>query len=185
MINSNEFKTGMTIEYKDNIYTIIEFQHVKSANSMAFVRTKLKNMRTGTITEFSFNNGEKMKRAMIEKKKMNYLYNAGTTFAFMDMETYEQIDIPTERLEYEKQFLVEGSSVIVVMFEGEILGVNIPEKLALDVKECPPGVKGNTAANATKEAILETGYKIQVPLFIEAGDKIIINTVEGKYYSRA
>lgn len=185
MITTSDFKTGITIEYDGNVYTVMEFQHVKSANSMAFVRTKLKNMRTGAIIEIAINPKDKIKKAMIEKKKMQYLYDGGTSLVFMDMETYEQIEIPSDNLTYEKNFLVEGASVLVVDFEGEILGVTLPEKLVLEVKECPPGVKGNTAANATKEAVLETGYHLQVPLFIDAGEKIIVNTVEGKYYSRA
>lgn len=185
MVTSNEFKTGMTIEYDGNIYVVMEFQHVKPGKGQAFVRTRLKNLRTGATTDFSFSAGEKMKKAMIEKKKMQYLYDAGTTLSFMDMETFEQIDIPSERLEYEKNFLLEGTAVTIIEFEGEILGVQLPEKVVLEVVETAPGVKGNTAANATKEAIVETGYRVLVPLFVEVGDKIIVGTFDGKYNSRA
>ncbi|MGI6710330.1 MAG: elongation factor P [Bacilli bacterium] len=185
MISSNEFKTGVTIEYDGNIFQVIEFQHVKPGKGQAFVRTKMRNLRTGATIDYTFNAGEKMKRANIEKKKMQYLYNAGETYSFMDMETYEQLDLPKERLEFERNFLLEGMEVTIISFQNEILGINLPEKVTLKVVDCPPGVKGNTAANATKEAIVETGYRVLVPLFIENDDLIIISTLDGKYSSRA
>lgn len=185
MVSSNDFKTGMTVEYDGNIYQVMEFQHVKPGKGQAFVRTKLKNLRSGAITEFSFRADEKMAKAIIEKKKMQYLYDDGLNMAFMDMETYEQIDIPSDNLKYEKNFLLEGESVTIIDYQGEILGVQLPEKVALEVVETAPGVKGNTAANATKTAVLETGFNIQVPLFVNEGDKIIVNTNDGKYDSRA
>jgi len=185
MVSSNEFKTGLTIEYEGNIYQVQEFQHVKPGKGQAFVRTKLKNLRTGTTTEYSFSAGEKMKKAIIEKKKMQYLYNDGNSLSFMDMETYVQIDIPNENLENERNFLIEGESVTIIDYNGEILGVMLPEKVTLEVTDTAPGVKGNTAANATKDAVVETGYHVSVPLFINVGDKIIIGTYDGKYNSRA
>ena len=185
MVTSNEFKTGITIEYEGNIYQVMEFQHVKPGKGQAFVRTRLKNLRTGAITDYSFKSDEKMAKAIIEKKKMQYLYDDGSTMAFMDMETYIQIDLPSETLKYEKNFLIEGESVTVIDFQGEILGVQLPEKVVLEVVETAPGVKGNTAANATKDAELETGFHVSVPLFINIGDKIIVNTYDGKYASRA
>ncbi len=185
MITTSDFKTGMTIEYQNNIYSIVEFQHVKPGKGQAFVRTKLRNLRTGSLTDFSFGAGEKMEQAMIEKKKMQYLYNAGDMYTFMDMETFEQLELPVERLMNEKNFMLEGMEVIVIDFKGEVLGVQLPEKVALEVVEAAPGVKGNTAANATKEAILETGHRVLVPLFVNQGDKIIVSTIDGKYSSRA
>lgn len=185
MITSNEFKTGMAIEYEGNIYTVVEFQHVKPGKGQAFVRTKLRNLRTGTITDFAFAAGEKMIKAEIEKKKMQYLYNETTSYAFMDMETYEQIDIPSERLEWEKNFLVEGMPVIIVDYQGEILGIQLLEKVAIKVVQADPAVLGNTAANATKSAVLETGWRLQVPMFIKENDSVIVNTATGKYDSRA
>lgn len=185
MVTSNEFKTGMTVEYEGNIYQIIEFQHVKPGKGQAFVRTKLKNLRTGATTDFSFRADEKMARAIIEKKKMQYLYDDGNSMAFMDMETYIQVDISSDSLREEKNYLVEGESVTIIEFQGEILGVMLPEKVVLEVVETAPGVKGNTAANATKDAVLETGLHISVPLFINQGEKIIVNTNDGKYVSRA
>lgn len=185
MISTSDFKTGMTIEYEGNIYQILEFQHVKPGKGQAFVRSRLKNLRTGAVIDYTFRADEKMPRAIIEKKKMQYLYDDGSSMAFMDMETYEQLDIPSENLSYEKNFLLEGESVTIVEYQGEILGVMLPEKVTLEVTETAPGVKGNTAANATKDAVLETGFHIQVPLFVNVGDKIIVNTLTGKYDSRA
>lgn len=185
MISTSDFKTGMTIEYNGNIYQIIEFQHVKPGKGQAFVRTKLRNLRANSVIDITFNAGEKVEKALIEKKKVQYLYFSGGLYSFMDMETYEQVEIEEARLEMEKNFLLEGMEVIIIDFHGEILGVQIPEKVTLEVTECAPGVKGNTAANATKDAIVETGYRVLVPLFVEVGDKIIINTNDGKYSSRA
>jgi len=185
MISTSDFKTGMTIEYDGNIYQILDFQHVKPGKGQAFVRTKLKNLRKGTTIEYTFSAGEKMEQATIEKRKMQYLYFADNRYTFMDMETYEQIELPAENLEYEKNFMLEGMEVTIVDYQGEILGVNLAEKVVLEVVECDPNVKGNTAANVTKDAVLETGFRIQVPLFIEVGDKIIVNTIDGKYSSRA
>ena len=185
MISTSDFKTGMTIEYEGNVYQIIDFQHVKPGKGQAFVRTRLKNLRTGSTTDFSFSAGAKMEQAMIEKRKMQYLYSSGDFFTFMDMESYEQLDLEAGRLEYEKNFMIEGMEVTLIDYQGEILGVNLPEKMTLEVIESDPNVKGNTAANATKDAVLETGYKIQVPMFVEAGDKVIVSTIDGKYNSRA
>lgn len=185
MISTSDFKTGMTIEYQNNIYSIMEFQHVKPGKGQAFVRTRLRNLRTGAVIDFTFDAGEKMEQAAIEKKKMQYLYKSGDFYSFMDMETYEQLDLPANRLEYEKNFMLEGMEVTVIDYKGEVLGVQLPEKVALEVVEAAPGVKGNTAANATKDAVLETGHRLLVPLFVNTGDKIIVSTIDGKYSSRA
>lgn len=185
MISTSDFKTGLTIEYQDSIYTIVEFQHVKPGKGQAFVRTKLRNLRTGALTDFSFAAGEKMEQAAIEKKKMQYLFNSSDSYTFMDMETFEQLELPAERLEYEKNFMLEGMEVIVIDYKGEVLGVQLPEKVALEVIQADPGVRGNTAANATKDAIVETGLRVQVPLFVNQGDRIIVSTFDGKYSSRA
>lgn len=185
MISSNDFKTGMTILYDGNIYQVIEFQHVKPGKGQAYIRTKLKNLRTGTTTIETIATGLKIENALIEKKKMQYLYDSGHVLAFMDMETYDELHVPAERLENEKNFLLEGMEVQIVTYENEILGINLPEKVVLEVTECDPNVKGNTAQNALKSAILETGYRILVPLFIEAGDKVLVNTEDGKYCQRA
>ena len=185
MFNVNDIKNGMTILFEDNIYTVLEFSHVKPGKGAAFVQAKLKNLRTGSIVEKRFNSGVKLEKAMIQKVGMQFLYANGDSYNFMNMETYEQIEISNDRLKWEKNFLVEGMEVTIIDFEGEILGIMLAEKVELEIAECDPNVKGNTAQNAQKGATLETGYKILVPLFIEAGERVIVNTNEGKYCSRA
>ena len=184
MISSNDFKKGMTIDYEGNLFQIIEFQHVKPGKGQAFVRSKLRNLRSGAVIDNTFNAGEKVKRAHVEKSTMQFLYSMGDEYVFMNNETYEQIELTAAQLEQEKNFLVDGMEVKVMSYNGEILGVEVPEKVTLEVVECEPGVKGNTASNATKSATVSTGYSLQVPLFVEVGDKLIINTNDGRYVSR-
>lgn len=184
MITTSDFKTGMTILYNNNIYQIIDFQHVKPGKGQAFVKTKLRNLRTGSITDYSFNAGEKLEQALIEKRKMQFLY-AGDEYCFMDMETFEQVEIPSERLKWESKFLLEAMTIEIVFYGSEILGINLPEKVTLEVTESSPAVAGNTATNALKEVTTETGLVVKVPMFIEQGDKIIVTTWDGKYSSRA
>ena len=184
MIDTSDFKTGLTILYNNQIYQIVEFQHVKPGKGQAFVKTKLKNLRTGANIDYSFNAGERLEQAMIEKRKHQYLYG-GDTYCFMDLETYDQIEVPSERLKWESKFLLEGMTVEIVTYGTEILGINLPEKMVLEVTESSPAVAGNTATNALKEVTLETGLVVKVPMFIEQGDKIIVTTWDGKYSSRA
>lgn len=184
MISSNDFKTGMTIDYEGNLFQIIEFQHVKPGKGQAFVRSKLRNLRSGAVIDNTFNAGEKVKRAHVEKSTMQFLYSMGDEYVFMNNETYEQIELTAAQLENEKNYLVDGMEVKVISYNAEILGVEVPEKVTLEVVECEPGVKGNTASNATKSATVSTGYSLQVPLFVEVGDKLIINTNDGRYVSR-
>jgi len=185
MISSNEFKTGVTIEYDGHIWQVIEFQHVKPGKGSAFVRTKLRNLRTRAVVEKTFRAGEKMPKAHIDKVTMSYSYSMGDIYVFMNNETYEQLEIQKEVLGEDVNFIIEGTDVTITFYDKEILGVQLPEKMTLEVIEADPGVKGNTAANATKNAKVETGYELQVPLFIEMGDKIVINTSTGKYDTRA
>ena len=185
MIMAGDFRNGMTFEMDGQVYRIVEFQHVKPGKGAAFVRTKLRNLRTGANIDYSFNAGVKVEQAMIEKKKMQYSYSTGDNFVFMDMETWEQLEIPAERMKWEANFLLEGAEVEIVMYGSEVLGINIPEKIALEVTESSPAVAGNTATNALKEVTLETGFVVKVPMFIEQGDKIIVTTFDGKYSSRA
>lgn len=184
MISVNDFKTGTTIEYEDNIWQVIEFQHVKPGKGAAFVRSKLRNLRNGNIQEKTFRAGEKVKKAHIERKKMQYLYASGDSHAFMDMNSYEQIELPSSRIEYELNFIKENSEVDVMMFEGEIIGIDLPKNVELQVTETEPGVKGDTVSGGSKAATLETGYVVQVPLFINEGDTLVISTTDGKYVSR-
>ncbi len=185
MINVNDFKTGVTIEFDNNIFQVIEFQHVKPGKGSAFVRTKLRNLRTGAVIDHTFNSGIKIKKALIEKKSMQYLYMDGADYVFMDMSSYEQINISEETLGKNGKFLTEGLTVEVLQFESEIVGINLPDKVTLKVTETPPGVKGDTATNATKDATCETGLVIKVPLFISEGEDVIVSTSDGKYVSRA
>lgn len=185
MINVNDFKTGVTIKLDGNIFTVLDFQHVKPGKGNAFVRTKLKNLRSGATIDHTFNSGIKVEKAHIDKNKMQYLYDEGDSLVFMDNETYEQTSISKDLIKWEMNFLKENDTVEITKFESEILGVSIPNSVVLEIVECEPGIKGDTATNATKNATLETGFSIKVPLFIEAGEKIIVNTTDGKYMSRA
>ncbi len=185
MITCSDLRTGMTIEHNDSIFSVLDYQHVKSARSAAFVRLKLRNLRTGSVVDLTVNSSEKFKPAHIEKQSMQYLYNSGTFYVFMNNDTFEQIEIPLEQLENEANFIYEGLEVKVVMYETEILGIELPDKVVLEIIECEPAVKGDTAQNATKNAVLQTGLSVQVPLFIENGEQVIISTADGKYVSRA
>ncbi|CAM3955625.1 elongation factor P [Catellicoccus marimammalium] len=185
MISVNDFKNGMTIEVDGNLWRVIEFMHVKPGKGSAFVRSKLKNLRTGAVQDKTFRAGEKVQKAQIDNKKMQYLYDSGEGHVFMDMDTYEQIEIPAERLEHELKYLLENMEVNIMMYGSEILGVDLPNTVELEVKETEPGIKGDTASGGSKPATMETGLVVQVPFFINEGDKLVINTVDGSYISRA
>ncbi|MFD0872119.1 translation elongation factor P [Chlamydia abortus] len=185
MISVNDFKTGLTIEHDGDLFSVIDFQHVKPGKGAAFVRSKLKNMRNGNIVEKTFRAGETVGRAHVENRETQYLYSAGTEHTFMDTETYDQFSLPSSRLEWELKFLKENMSVNIISYQGEILGISLPNSVELKVVETEPGVKGNTATGATKNAVLETGLNVQVPLFINEGDVLLIDTRDGKYISRA
>jgi len=181
MFNVNDIKNGMTILFEDNIYTVLEFSHVKPGKGAAFVQVKIKNLRTGSIVEKRFNSCVKLEKAMIEKKNMQFLYVNGDAYTFMDNETYEQIEIPADHLGNDRYYLKDGLDVIVSIYQGEILGVILPDKVELVVTETEPAVKGNTTNNAQKNATLETGLTVRVPLFIEQGETIVIATKDGSY----
>ncbi|GIM44568.1 elongation factor P [Collibacillus ludicampi] len=185
MISSNDFRPGVTIEYDGEIWRVVEFLHVKPGKGAAFVRTKLKNVKTGVVKEMTFRAGEKVPRARVETREMQYLYNDGEMYTFMDTETFEQINVPKAQLEYELQFLKENMNCFVVMYEGAAIGVELPNTVELEVVETDPGIRGDTATGGSKPATLETGYVVQVPLFINVGDRLIIDTRSGEYVSRA
>ena len=185
MININDIKNGMTVVIDGNIYLILEFLHVKPGKGPAFVRIKLKNLRTGSTIEQTFNTNIKFEKAIIEKRPMQYLYSNGDMYNFMNMENYEQMDLPKESLGNDVKFLKEGLEVEVTFYKGEVLGITLPEKIEYEVAHTEPGVKGNTATNATKEATLENGLTVKVPLFINEHEHIIVSTKDGKYDSRA
>ena len=185
MISVNDFRTGLTIEVDNDIFTVIDFQHVKPGKGAAFVRSKLKNLRNGNTVERTFRAGEDVGRAHVENRAMQYLYASGQEHTFMDNETYDQITLPAEQLKWELNFLKENMTINIVSYQGEILGINLPNSVELKVIETEPGIKGNTATGATKNAKLETGLNVQVPLFINENDVLLINTTDGKYISRA
>jgi elongation factor P len=185
MISVNDFKTGLTIEVDNGIWQVMEFQHVKPGKGAAFVRSKLRNLRSGAVQEKTFRAGEKVAKAHIENRKMQYLYASGDVHVFMDNESYEQIELPESNIEYELKYLTENMEVHVMTFGTETLGVELPKNVTLEVAETEPGIKGDTSSGGTKSATLETGLTVQVPFFINQGDKLIINTTEGSYVSRA
>ena len=185
MININDIKNGMTVIIDGNIYLIQEFLHVKPGKGPAFVRIKLKNLRTGSTIEKTFNTNIKFEKAIIDKVPMQSLYSTGDAYNFMNMETFEQIDLDKSSLGDDAKYLKEGLEVEVTFYQGEVLGINLPEKIEYAIAHTEPGVKGNTATNATKEATLENGLTIKVPLFINENDRVIVSTKEGKYDSRA
>lgn len=185
MINVNDFKTGMTIKYEGNIYSVIEFQHVKPGKGAAFVKTKLKNLRTGSTIEITFNSSVKVEPARVEKKPMQFLYSTGDVYTFMNMNDYSQVELSKANLGDDVKYLKENLDVDITFFEGEMLGLSLPDKIEMLVTKAEPGVKGNTTSSAMKDATLETGYVIKVPLFVNEGEKVIISTKDGKYVSRA
>ena len=184
-ININDIKNGMTIILDGNLCQIVEFQHVKPGKGSAFVRMKTKNLRTGAVVENSYNTNIKIERAHIDRNPMQFLYADGDNYVFMNTETYDQVEVPGSKLEQEKKFLKEGLEIQLDYYEGELLGVTLPEKIEFEVVETEPAVKGNTTSNAMKDAKIETGYTVKVPLFINQGEKIIVSTSDGKYSSRA
>ena len=185
MISAGDFRNGITFEMDGNVVQVIEFQHVKPGKGAAIVRTKYKNVITGAVVERSFNPTDKYPTAYIERKDMQYLYSDGDLYYFMDMETYEQQPIDKSKLGPAFQFVKENMEVKVLSYKGNVFGVEPPNFVELEVTETDPGFKGDTATNATKPATLETGAEIKVPLFINQGDMIRIDTRTGEYMERA
>ncbi len=184
MISTAQFKNGITIEIDGIIYQIVEFQHVKPGKGGAFVRTKLKNYRTGAVIDKTFRAGESVEQAKVNRRPMQYLYSDGSDYVFMDTETYDQISIPESALTEEKKYLKENMDVLVAIHEGQALGIELPTAVELEVTHTEPGVKGNTASGATKPATLETGVIVQVPLFVNVGDIVKVDTRTGEYITR-
>lgn len=185
LINVNDIKNGMTVIYDGKLCVIQSFLHVKPGKGAAVMKVKMRNLRTGTITEETINSDKKIEKAHVDKKKMLYLYNSGTGYVFMDNETYDQIEIDETKLEDEKKFLKENMEVQIDFYQGDIIGITLPEKVEYEVVDTTEAVKGNTTNNAQKDATLENGYVVKVPLFITKGEKIIVSTLDGKYSSRA
>ena len=185
MISAGDFRNGITIEYDNNIYQIIEFQHVKPGKGAAFVRTKIRNVISGAVTEKTFNPTDKYPTAFVERKEMQYLYNDGDLYYFMDNESYENIPINKATLGDNFKFVKENMDCKVLSYKGSVFGVEPPFFVELEVTKTDPGFKGDTATNATKPATLETGAEIRVPLFINEGDMIRVDTRTGEYMERA
>ena len=184
-ITTNDLKNGMTLDLDGNLFSIVEFQHVKPGKGHAFVRTTLKNARTGAVVDRTFRAGEKVERATIDKREMQLLYREGENLVFMDNESYDQMSVPPEVLGDTAQFLVEGSVAVMLMHGAEVVGTDLPAAVELAIAETEPGIQGDRVSGATKAATLETGLVVQVPLFVSPGERVKVDTRSGTYISRA
>ena len=185
MVNASDFRNGVTFEMDGGVWTIVSFLHVKPGKGAAFVRTKIKNVVTGAVLERTFNPSDKFPRAYIETKEMQYTYNDGEFYHFMDLETYDDLMLTHDQVEDAIRFMKEETMATVRFFKGKAFSVEAPNFVVLEVTDTEPGFKGDTTSNTTKPATLETGYQISVPLFINIGDKIRVDTRDGSYMSRA
>lgn len=183
-VTGNQFKKGMVLDYSNGLWQIVEFQHVKPGKGSAFVRTKMKNIETGRVLEKNFKSEEKLEQADVETREMDYMYDDPDNSYFMDSKTYEQVEIENSVIENEKKFLFENMTVMVVVHNNKGLAVEMPNSIVTPITKCDPGVKGNSATNTTKPAYIGTGTCINVPLFINEGDKIRIDTRTGDYIER-
>jgi len=185
MVTAGDFRNGITFDMDGNVYQVIEFQHVKPGKGAAFVRTKIKNVISGAVTERTFNPTEKFENAYVERKEMEYSYADGNLYYFMDLETYELVPIDESKLGDSFRFVKENMTCKVLSYKGSVFGIEPPNFVELEVTETDPGFKGDTATNATKPATVETGAEIRVPLFINQGDHVRIDTRTGEYMERA
>ncbi|MCQ2385833.1 MAG: elongation factor P [Clostridia bacterium] len=185
MVTAGDFRNGVTFEFDGGVWMVVEFQHVKPGKGAAFVRTKMKNVITGSVVERSFNPTEKFESAIIERKDMQYLYADGDLFYFMDMETYDQLPLNKDKLGDNFKFVKENTMCRIVSFKGNVFSVEPPNFVELEVTDTEPGVRGDTATNVQKNAVLETGANIKVPIFINTGDMIRVDTRTGEYLERA
>lgn len=183
-VSTNDLKNGMTLELDGTLFQVVEFQHVKPGKGGAFVRTKLRNLKTGGVVERTFNAGVKVGLAIVERKEMQYLYRDGEHFTFMDVESYEQLPVEAAVVGDAANYMAEGSSAQVAVHQGMAIGVELPASVALTVTQTQPGVKGDTRTNALKPATLETGHVVQVPLFVEEGERVKVDTRSGAYMER-
>jgi len=184
LISTSDFRTGLTIEFEGGIYTIVDFQHVKPGKGAAFVRTKLKNIETGAVIERAFNPRDKFEQAHIERRPCQYLYAGDGQWHFMDTETYEQYALSKEDLGDAVKFLKENLELHLQFYKGRVIGVDLPVLVELEVVETEPGIRGDTASGGSKPAVMETGLVVQVPFFINVGDKLRIDTRTGEYSER-
>ena len=184
-LTTNDLKNGMTLELDRDLVQVVEFQHVKPGKGHAFVRTTLRNVRTGAVVDRTFRAGEKVERAMIDKRSMQFLYRDGADYVFMDDETYDQRNLAPAALGAAAQYLVEQATALILLFGEEVIGVELPAAVELVITEPEPGVQGDRVSGARKPATLETGLGVQVPLFIESGERVKVDTRSGDYLSRA
>ncbi|MCE5287349.1 MAG: elongation factor P [Pelosinus sp.] len=185
MISSSDFRTGVTIEIDNDVWQVVDFQHVKPGKGAAFVRTKLKNARTGAVVERTFNPNEKLPKAHIDRREMQYLYESDGEYNVMDNETFDQIVLTADQLGSAVNFLKENMNISIMFFHGNVIGVDLPTAVELEVVETDPGIRGDTATGGNKPAKLETGYVVKVPLFINVGEVLRIDTRTGEYIERA
>ncbi len=183
-VSTNDLKNGMTLDLDGTLFQVIEFQHVKPGKGGAFVRTKLRNVKTGAVIERTFNAGVKIAQAIVERKQMQFLYADGTDAVFMDLATYDQVHVPESIVGDTDRFLAEGAEAQVALHDGVPIALDLPASVILSITETDPGVKGDTRTGALKPATLETGTVVQVPLFVEAGEKIKVDTRSGDYIER-
>jgi len=184
-ISTNNLKNGMALDLPEGLMTVVEFQHVKPGKGGAFVRTKLKNFRTGAVLDRTFRADEKVPLAVIDKREMQYLYRDGAAYVFMDTESYDQVHVDGADLGEAASYLKEGDTAILPVYEGQVVGVELPAAVELTVTEAEPGIQGDRVSGARKPATLETGLVVQVPLFVEVGEKIKVDTRTGEYLTRA
>jgi elongation factor P len=183
-VSTNDLKNGMTLDLPEGLFSVVEFQHVKPGKGGAFVRTKLKNVRTGAVLERTYRADEKLEQAIIDKREMQYLYTEGTDYVFMDNTTFDQMQVPGAALGEAARYVKEGDSVILQLYNGSIVGVDLPAAVELAVTETEPGVQGDRVSGARKPATLETGHQVQVPLFVNTGDRVKVDTRTGEYLTR-
>lgn len=185
MISVNDFRTGVTIELDGGVFAVVDFQHVKPGKGAAFVRAKIKNVKTGAVLERTFNAGEKVPRARVESRHMEYLYETDGMYTFMDNETFEQVELSSDQLGDALKFLKENMTISIQFYQGAVMGVELPYSVELKVIETEPGIKGDTASGGTKPAKLETGHVVRVPFFINEGEVLRVDTRTGDYIERA
>jgi elongation factor P len=184
-VSTNDLKNGMSLDLPEGLFSVVEFQHVKPGKGGAFVRTKLKNVRSGAVIERTYRADEKLEQAIIEKRDMQFLYRDGADFVFMDTTSYEQMTAAPESLGHSPNYLKEGDAANLQMYNGEIVGVDLPAAVELAVSETEPGIQGDRVSGARKPATLQTGLVVQVPLFVNTGDVIKVDTRSGEYLTRA
>ncbi len=184
-VSTNDLKNGMSLDLPEGLFSVVEFQHVKPGKGGAFVRTKLKNVRSGAVIERTYRADEKLEQAIIDKRDMQFLYRDGTDYVFMDTTSYEQLQVPPDALGEAPNYLKEGDAANVQMYNNEIVGVELPAAVELTVTETEPGMQGDRVSGARKPATLQTGHVVQVPLFVNIGDVIKVDTRSGEYLTRA